>query len=286
LFDYISGFIRRHPISTYFALAFIITWSSILFVVGPEGFPGEGAQLQRLFPLVFLAMIAGPSLAGILLTGIIDGREGLRGFFSRMIRWRVDIRWYGVALLITPLLLAAILAALTLISPVFVPGIITTSDKIALLVFSFVGGLAAGFFEELGWTGFAVPKMQLRYGAFAASLMLGLIWAMWHFLADFWGNYAAFGLLYVPHFLLWVVALPAYRILMVWAYNHTGSILVAQLMHASFVASQGILGPSAASARDNLLWYAVLAVSLWVVVAVVFTMGVAKMSVQKHIEME
>lgn len=168
-------------------------------MVGPEGFPGEGAQLQRLFPLVFLAMAAGPSLASILLTGITDRREGLRGLLSRMSRWRVNIVWYGIALLITPLLLITILASLTLISPVFIPGIITTSDKITLLFFSFVGGLAAGFFEELGWTGFAVPKMQLRYGAYVTSLMLGLIWAMWHFLADFWGSYAAFGLLYVPH---------------------------------------------------------------------------------------
>ena len=277
MLDDISGFIRRHPISIYFVLVFIITWGGILFLVGPEGVPGEGMQLQRLFPLVFLAMIAGPSLAGILLTGITDGKDGLRRLFFRMSRWRVNIRWYGVALLITPLLLTAILAALTLISPVFVPGIITTSDRTALLVFSVVLGLAAGFFEELGWTGFAVPKMQLRYGAFVASLMLGLIWAMWHLLADFWGGYAAFGMLYIPHFLLWVFALPAYRILMVWVYNNTGSLLVAQLMHASYSGSQYLLGPSA-SAADNVLWNAVFSVSLWIVVAIVFFVGGAKMS--------
>ncbi|HWR26574.1 MAG TPA: CPBP family intramembrane glutamic endopeptidase [candidate division Zixibacteria bacterium] len=285
MLDDISGFIRRHPISIYFVLVFIITWGGILFLVGPEGVPGEGMQLQRLFPLMFLAMIAGPSLAGILLTGITDGKEGLRGLFSRMSRWRVNIRWYGVALLITPLLLIAILAALTLISPVFVPGIITTSDRTALLVLSVVLGLAAGFFEEVGWTGFAVPKMELRYGAFVASLILGLIWAMWHFLADFWGGYAAFGMLYVPHFLLWVVAFPAYRILMVWVYNNTGSLLVAQLMHASYSGSQYLLGPSA-SAADNVLWNAVFAVSLWIVVAVVFFEGGAKMSVRNNIEMD
>ncbi len=285
MLDDISGFIRRHPISIYFVLVFIITWGGILFVVGPEGFPGEGMQLQRLFPLVFLAMIAGPSLAGILLTSVTEGKEGLRGLLSRMSRWRVNIRWYGVALLITPLLLIAILAALTLISPVFVPGIITTSDRNALLVLSVVLGLAAGFFEEVGWTGFAVPKMQLRYGAFVASLILGLIWAMWHLLADFWGGYAAFGMFYVPHFLLWVVALPAYRFLMVWVYNNTGSLFVAQLMHASYSGSQYLLGPSA-SAADNVLWNTVFSVSLWIVVAIVFFVGGAKMSARKNIEMD
>lgn len=285
MLDDISDFIKLHPLPIYFALVFIISWGGILLVVGPEGFPGEGMQLQRLFPFVFLAMIAGPSLAGILLTGVTEGKEGLRGLLSRMSRWRVKIRWYGVALLITPTLLIAILAALTLISPVFVPGIITTSDRTALLVLSVVLGLAAGFFEEVGWTGFAVPKMQLRYGTFVASLMLGLIWAMWHLLGDFWGGYAAFGMLYVPHFLLWVVAFPAYRILMVWVYNNTGSLFVAQFMHASYSGSQYLLGPSA-SAADNVLWNAVFAVSLWIVVAVVFFVGGAKMSVRNNIEMD
>ncbi len=264
-----SGFIKRHPVSIYFVLVFIITWGSILFVVGPEGFPGQGEQLQRLFPLVFLAMAAGPSLAGVLLTGIIDGKEGLRGLFSRMVRWRVNMRWYGVALLITPLLLVAILAALTLISPVFVPGIITTGDKTAILVFSIIGGLAAGFFEELGWTGFAIPKMQKKHSAFATSIMLGVIWASWHLLPDFWGSYVAYGEVYVPHFLLWVVALPAYRILMVWVYNNTGSLLVAQLMHASFAGSQFLLTPSAVSIADSVLWYLIFTAALCVTAVVV-----------------
>ena len=105
----ISGLIKRHPVSTYFALVFIISWGGILVVVGPEGLPGSGAHIQKLVPIVFLAMIAGPSLTSILLTGIVDGRTGLRDLFLRQCRWRVNIRWYGTALLITPLLLTILL---------------------------------------------------------------------------------------------------------------------------------------------------------------------------------
>ncbi len=84
--------IKRHPVATYFILAFGIAWGGILFVVGPGGIPGSGAQLGRLLPLVFLAMIAGPSVASIVLTGLVDGKEGYRALLSRLGRWRVSIR--------------------------------------------------------------------------------------------------------------------------------------------------------------------------------------------------
>jgi len=152
---------------------------------------------------------------------------------------------------------------------VFMPGIITANDKVTFLGLGIAAGLAAGFFEELGWTGFAIPKMQMKYSALATSIMLGMIWAIWHLLADFWGGYSVYGALYLPHYLLWVVALPAYRVLMVWVYNNTGSLLMAQLMHASFTGSQFLLTPSTASLADGILWYALFAATLCVAVVVV-----------------
>ena len=265
----ISGLIKRHPVSTYFALVFIISWGGILVVVGPEGLPGSGSQIQKLVPIVFLTMIAGPSLASILLTSIVDGRAGLRDLYLRQCRWRVNIRWYGAALLITPLLLTTILVALTLISPLFMPGIFTANDKVTLLGLSIAAGLTAGFFEELGWTGFAIPKMQMKYSAFATGIILGVIWAIWHLLADFWGGYSEYGELYLPHYLLWVVALPAYRVLMVWIYNNSNSLLLAQLMHASFTGSQFLLTPSAVSLEEGVLWYLIFAATLCVAAVVV-----------------
>jgi hypothetical protein len=99
--------------------------------------------------------------------------------------------------------------------------------------------------------------------------MLGVIWAIWHLLADFWGGYVAYGGLYLPHYLLWLVALPAYRVLMVWVYNNTGSLLVSQLMHASFTGSQFLLTPSAGSIADGVLWYFIFAAILCVTAVVV-----------------
>src|SRR5688572_20330896 len=99
----IRMFIERYAVATFFVLAFAISWVGILLVVGPGGIPGDGRQLERLGPLVFLAMIAGPSISGILLTIVVGGRPGLLGLISRLGRWRFGIRWYA-ALLIVPLL--------------------------------------------------------------------------------------------------------------------------------------------------------------------------------------
>src|SRR3712207_3242119 len=99
-----KAFIKYHPVLTYYALAFAISWSIILIVVGvgPGGILATQEQYETLIPFVGLAMLAGPSVAGILLTGLVHGRAGLREMLSRLLRWRVGTRWYALALLTAP----------------------------------------------------------------------------------------------------------------------------------------------------------------------------------------
>ena len=127
-----------------------------------------------------------------------------------------------------------------------------------------------GIFEELGWTGFAIPRMRLRYGVLTTGLIVGLLWGAWHFLPFFWGSGTTSGVVPVTLFLLVLLFtwLPAYRVLMVWVYDRTESLLVAILMHASLVASSAILSPLAAGVSQvtyNLVWATVL----WIVVGAV-----------------
>src|SRR5512134_3619342 len=112
-------FVMRHPVVTYFALTFLISWSGILIVLGPGPFTGATPPTEGLVPLVFLAMFAGPSVAGILMTGFVDGKAGFQHLRSRLLTWRVDVRWYVVALLTAPLLIMAVLLPLSLTSPGF-----------------------------------------------------------------------------------------------------------------------------------------------------------------------
>ena len=262
-----ESFLKRHSVLIYLVLAFGIAWGGILFVVRDTTFPATSNEIARVVPFVFLAMLAGPSIAGVLMAWRVDGKLGLRDLAARLLRWRVDARWYA-ALLITPLLLIGILTVLSTVSPAFLPKIVTANDKSAVLTVALAVGLMAGFFEELGWTGFAIPKLQLKHSALATALLFGPIWMLWHLLADFWGGYESFGTLYFAHVLLWLVALVAYRVLIVWVYNNTSSLMLAMLMHASFTGGQALLEPTFNSAADNIVWYSVFAAML-VLVAVV-----------------
>jgi len=264
-----ESLVSRHPVLSYFALAFAISWGGVILVVGPGGFPGATDQFAKLLPMVVLAMLAGPSLAGILLTGVVDGKAGLGEYFSRLLRWRVRARWYAVALLTAPLLVSATLFALSLISPVYRPGILTTTQPVSHLLLGLLTGLAAGFFEELGWTGFAVPRVRRQHGIVATGLVVGLVWGAWHCLVTWWGSSGTSGGLsmsvYLPPLLF--SFLPPYRVLMVWVYDRTGSLFVAMLMHASLTASVRVFDPLTISGGSLLTYNLLFGVLLWIVVA-------------------
>jgi membrane protease YdiL (CAAX protease family) len=274
----IRAFIKKHPLLSYLALVFAISWGGMLIAagLGPGGIPATKEQVGALMPFMLLALFAGPSVAGILMTGLVYGREGFRNLLTRMTRWRVGVRWYALALLTAPLLVTATLLAFSLSSPEFLPGIFTSDEKATLLLFGIgwrlVGG---GLLEELGWTGFAVPTLlRQRHGVLATGLIVGVMWGVWHFLVAFWASGTPSGelslSLYLSAVLFYVGSLPAYRVLMVWVYEPTGeSMLVAMLMHASFSAGMLILQPLGIASVPSLIWNLVLAAALWVVVGAV-----------------
>jgi membrane protease YdiL (CAAX protease family) len=266
----VKAFIESHPVLTYFVLTFAISWGCILMVVGPGGIPMTTEQLKTVGPLVYMATLTGPSVAGLLLTGLIDGRAGFRELLSRLIRWPVGVRWVVIALLATPLLATALLLALSLFSPEFLPALFTTDDRVTLLLTGIAVGLMVGIFEELGWTGFAIPRLRLRYGVLATGLIVGVLWGGWHFIV-FWQSGSFSGALPLALLLAQLFSwLPAYRVLMVWVYDRTQSLLVAMLTHASLVVSTaGTLVPLTLAGMILLTWILVWAAALWVVVAAV-----------------
>jgi membrane protease YdiL (CAAX protease family) len=163
--------------------------------------------------------------------------------------------------------------ALSSTSPEFLPGILNTDDKASLLLMGLgYGLLGGGFLEELGWTGFAVPRLRLRHGVLGTGLIVGLLWGAYHFSVIFWASRPsgalALGLILPLQLFAW---LPAYRVLMVWVYDWTESLLVAMLMHASLTAGMLILQPLplALAGVTLLTWLLVFAAAWWVVVAAV-----------------
>ncbi len=281
----IKDFIKRNPVLCYFALTFAISWGGFLLVGAPSILAGTSWQTDPLFPFAVLVMLAGPPVAGILLTGLVSGNEGLRELLSRLLRKRVGPRWYAVALLTAPLLQAAVLLTLSLSSPEFLPAIVTTDGKASLLLLGIAVGLGGGFVEELGWTGFAIPRLWQRYGILATGLIVGVLWGAWHLLQMLWvGSTSAATLplvLFMPlYFLSAVAALTAYRVLMVWVYDRTESLLVAVLMHASYIFSTLFVLAPPTTGISFLTYSWVFAVALWVVVAAVAMANRGRLSQQ------
>lgn len=255
----VKTLIQRHPVSAYFGLAFVVSWAGSLAAVGPRFLRGEAMQGTD-WMVIALLMLAGPSLAGIALTYLVDGRPGLQDLFARMRRWRVAGRWYAALLIFPALIVAVLLALFALASPDFAP------------VFFLPGilvGLLAGFFEEIGWTGFAFPRMRMKRSALQASIYLGLIHALWHLLADYLGASGARGIYWLPHFVMFFGFVAALRVVIAWVYTNTESVLLAQLMHASSTGFLAILVPLSLSPANDTLFYGIYGATLWVAVAVV-----------------
>ena len=262
----IKDFIKRHQVPTFYALVFAISWGTWLLLTG-----GAPMRSDPRFMFIVLAAPVAPAIAGLLMIGLTAGRAGYRELLARLLRWRVQARWYGVALLPAPLvaIMTAVLLAVSLRSPEFLPAIFTTTDPVGLLLPGVIGGLLVGLCEELGWTGYAISQLRLRYGVLSTGLLVGVVWGAWH--APLFSRSDSFaGALPLALLLLQLFSwLPAYRMLMMWAYDRTGSLFVAILMHVSLAATSIIFPPPAMSDMQSLTSIVVSAAIWWLLVAAV-----------------
>jgi membrane protease YdiL (CAAX protease family) len=177
-----------------------------------------------------------------------------------MYRMRPPAQWFA-ALLIPPGVMLGVLFGLkTFVSPIFAPG----SFWVGILF-----GIPAGFFEEIGWMGFAYPKMRSNHNALAPAILLGALWAVWHIpVIDYLGTATPHGAYWLRYFLAFAAAMMAMRVLIAWIHTNTKSVLLAQLMHVSSTGSLVIFSPHVTAGQEA-AWYAAYAAALWIVVAVV-----------------
>lgn len=121
--------------------------------------------------------------------------------------------------------------------------------------------------EEPGWTGFTVPKLRERSSVLRTGLLVGFVWGAWHFLPTYWGSGDASGALLLvllfPPLVFYTAVPPAYRLLMVWVFERTASLLVVMLMHASLTASSLFILAPQAQGTGLVLYYLILAALLW-----------------------
>lgn len=253
-------FVRRFPVASYFGLTFAISWIGALALVAPKLLRGQEVP-KFTGILMFPVMMVGPVLSSVLLTWFVDGKDGLRELFSRMRRVRLEAQWCA-ALLIPPVVMLTVLVFLkAFVSPVFAPNRF-------LMGISF--GIVAGFFEEIGWMGFAFPRMIRKENALAASVALGVLWGLWHMpVIDYLGTATPHGAYWLRYFMAFAAAMMAMRVLIGWVYTNTRSVALSQMMHASSTGSLVIFSPGGVTAGQETMWYAVYAVALWIIVGVV-----------------
>lgn len=255
-------FLERQAVPAYASLTILISWGCLAIALRPGAFPASADQLESV--TTGLAILAGPTLAALLLTGILDGAAGLRSLLARLLRWRAPLGWYAVAVLLAPAVAAATSFGLALLAPTYLPAILTSADKGALVTTALASGIMIGLFEELGWTGFATPRLRQHHNLLGTGLLLGVVWGAWHF-PLFWEHDSfatTLGLaLLLARLFAW---LPPFRTLMVWTHERTHSLLLVVFMHVSLVMSTLVLQPAVTGAA--LLTYIVVwAAALWLV---------------------
>ncbi len=215
-------------LSIFLGVTFIFTW----LVLGLAALSAN--QLINVsLPAALLITMAtlGPAAGAITAAVYEAGRPGNRALLKQMGRWRIGRRWYAIALIGPAFVMLAGYLVWRLLGGPLPPAPPTAAWlSIPLLL---VVMLIPALFEEVGWRGFALPRLQSRYGWLLSSLILGVVWAIWH--APIWFiPEAGFSTLPFPVFICFTIALSLF---MTWIYNGTGgSVLLTALTHAAINA--------------------------------------------------
>lgn len=230
-------FVKHYPLFFFFALAYGYSWAFWLILIACSSLFNIRYDMYA-WPLFWLTGLWGPSLSAIILTGLQSGKMGVRALLSSLVRWRVGLIWYLFALLAIPaskLLVFALTVVLG--SSIFDPArLLDLTGLLPAFLFFLVYG--APLQEELGWRGYALPRLQERWGALMGSLLLGILWILWH-LPLFWlpgspYESAVQSQPFLPFFLNFAAYVLPSTFLFTWLYNNArGSVFLCLLLHAA-----------------------------------------------------
>jgi uncharacterized protein len=243
----LASVVKRHPLITFFLLAYALSWWPWIlyaFDLLPQPIVGFG-----------------PFLAAVLMLAITSGKTSIVRLLRRMVQWRVGLGWYAVALLL-PMAITPVAAAFNVLLGAQAPSAADVGGWTGLFstfaILLLVPGLG-GAWEEPGWRGYALPRLQARRSALIASLILWVGVAVWHLPLMIVGE------------VHWsdIVFLFGFVIVFNWVFNNTnGSVLILMLMHAMNNTISGSFISPMFSGADSVR-QAWLFAALWCAVAIV-----------------
>ena len=248
---------KRNMLWVFVILAYLITWIPWIpleryaaqrgyVLPNPQTLPAlleNGLQDNTHLTLVLLSfamiLFSGPLLAAVIAYAMESGRKGIRQLWETSTRWRIGWRWYGVVLAIILLInLPAILVGLA-------QDPLPTAAQVVTILIWFVPVFIYTFFasglEEPGWRGYALPNLQTRYSAKKSSVILGIIWGIWHWpvfiplyasaLDTPGGVPQAVTTLLIQLTLYIISSMISGALIYTWLYNRTGSVFLCMLFH-------------------------------------------------------
>jgi membrane protease YdiL (CAAX protease family) len=247
--------LRRHDVVVFMLAALILTW--VVWV--PRAMGAQVGVIGQLWTWI-------PAMTALGCAAVLYGRAGVRDLGRRLVLWRVRWWWYPVVLL-GPLVFALMVAGIAVLLDepwdAARPSALTLSIPALGLTFLILA-LTDGLGEELGWRGYLLPRLLIRHRAFAASLILGLYWCLWHLPSVWTAGGAMEG---EPPWLL-LADLLAKSLIFTYVFLGTqGSVLIAILLHAS----TNLFGVSPPIGPDGDLTVPLVALALkWVLAAALF----------------
>jgi membrane protease YdiL (CAAX protease family) len=271
------GLVRRHPVLFGFVLMFVCTWPIDLWAAAGS----HGLVSVTIPPFLPILVGYGFVVAAIVMTAVLDGRAGVVALLRRFLIWRFGVVWYAVVLL-GPFVVA--LAAIGI--DVLLHGTVPAFDEpfinrvlgpsfglaVALPVFFLIDAVANG--EEIGWRGFALPRLQARHSALVASVVIGLVWAVWHL-----PKFLTAGSAQSYPFWLFLLDMVAGAIVYTWVFNSTGgSLLAVTLLHAASNTSTVTLPVLPAVTGDDDVVVTMIVVRCVIALAVVVIAGPARLT--------
>jgi membrane protease YdiL (CAAX protease family) len=241
---------KKHRLIAFFVLACVLTWWIY--------------PLLKFSPLLGFFGLFGPALAAIIMAAVTEGKSGVKALLTRVVLWRVGLPWYVVALGLPTVLSLSTAGLYFLFGGSELVQIVALSP-IELVLFVLVVG------EELGWRGYALPLLLEERSPVTASLILGVLWGLWHLPTFLVPGTPQYGLPLTAFVLLTV----EYSILITWLFMHTrGSVLLATLFHGAINLSQGVfLGAIEGASR----YWALSIVYGAAAVAVAIAMGLSSL---------
>jgi len=251
----------RHDLGLYFALAYLLSWVLWpLVILNPTSSP--------LVPF-------GPLIAAVIVALLAGGKQELWALLRQLARCRVHVIWYVIALL-GPFIMAVLTALLAVAAGAPVPMTGAYTDWQAIATFFLTTMIIVGLFEEVGWRGFALPRLQRRLDAIWAALILGILWALWHLpelISEPTGQRPSL------QFILWALAL---SVIFSWLYNSTnGSLPIVIICHTAIDTAGRFMLPEFAGDGYSLVWW--FMVGLYVLVAVVVVLVAGPKRLITHI---